>query len=255
MTASESGGSALLEGRTVLITGAGSGIGRTTAHLAAEAGALVIAIDLKGQDETAAAITEAGGRAEARALDVSDAAAWQILVDGVIESHGSIHGLASIAGIVSDVDSLLSQTEEGWDRILAVDLKGVWLGARAVVPALLENGGGKIVNIASTAGLIGMQNVLAYSAAKGGVIALSRQVAVEYAARNIQINVIAPGVTQTPMLGDITEELLTTVTAATPSGRLGRPEDVGNLVVYLLSPKSDFITGQVIPVDGGWTAQ
>jgi NAD(P)-dependent dehydrogenase (short-subunit alcohol dehydrogenase family) len=248
-------GPRVLEGRTVLVTGTGSGIGRATAKLASAAGAYVIATDIEGQDETVAAIVEAGGKAEAQQLDVSDAANWQSVVDGVISSQGRIHGLANVAGIVSATDSLLDQTEEGWDRIHSVNLKGPWLGMRSVIRHMLDSGGGKIVNYASTAGLIGMPNVVAYSATKGGVAAMSRQVAIEFASQNIRVNVIAPGVTKTSMLGDITEELLSAVTAATPAGRIGQPEDPANLTVFLLGSTSDFITGQVFPVDGGWTAQ
>ncbi|MFE2938138.1 SDR family NAD(P)-dependent oxidoreductase [Streptomyces sp. NPDC059255] len=244
-----------LEGRTVLITGAGSGIGRATARLTAAAGAFVVATDVKGHDETAAAITDAGGGAEARTLDITDAGAWRSVVNEVLSSHGRIDGLANIAGIVSSTDTLLTQTEEGWDRLIGIDLKGPWLGMRAVIQHMLAAGSGKIVNTASTAGLIGMPDVLAYSAAKGGVIAMSRQVAVEYAARNVQVNVVAPGVIRTPMHGDVTPELMTAVKAATPAGRIGEPEDIGNMVAYLLGPAADFVTGQVFTVDGGWTAQ
>jgi NAD(P)-dependent dehydrogenase (short-subunit alcohol dehydrogenase family) len=186
---------------------------------------------------------------------VTDAEAWEAVVESVMDRHHRLDALANVAGIVSDRDSLLDQDEEGWERLVAVDLKGPWLGMKAVVPRMLEAGGGKVVNVASTAGLIGMPNTLAYSAAKGGVIAMSRQVAIEYAARGIRVNTIAPGVTQTPMLGDITEELLGMVTAATPAGRLGTPEDPARMIVYLLGAGGDFVTGQVIPIDGGWTAQ
>jgi len=244
-----------LEGLTILVTGAGSGIGRATAVLAGAAGATVLATDVKGQDETAAAISEAGGRAEARALDVTDAGAWQKIADHALSAYGRIHGLANVAGVVSATDSILTQSEEGWDRLIAIDLKGVYLGMRTVVPKMLEAGGGKIVNVASVAGLIGMPNVVAYSAAKGGVIAMSRQVAIECAAQNLRVNTICPGVTATPMLGDITTELKEQVIAATPAQRLGEPEDCGKMIVYLLSSAGDFITGQIFPIDGGWTAQ
>jgi NAD(P)-dependent dehydrogenase (short-subunit alcohol dehydrogenase family) len=244
-----------LAGRTIIITGAGSGIGQATAHLAAAEGAFVVTTDVTGHEATAAAVSDSGGKAEARRLDVTDADAWHELVAEVIDTQGRIDGLANVAGIVSDVDSLLDQTVAGWERLIAVDLKGPWLGMRAVIAHMLDSGGGKIVNVASTAGLIGMPNVVSYSAAKGGVIAMSRQVAVEYASRNVQVNVVAPGVTETSMLGDITDELRTAVNAATPAGRIGRAADVGTMIVHLLGPTSDFITGQVVAVDGGWTAQ
>jgi NAD(P)-dependent dehydrogenase (short-subunit alcohol dehydrogenase family) len=244
-----------LADRTIVVTGAGSGIGRATAQIAAASGAFVVATDVKGHDETVAGIKEHGGRAEAHYLDVTDAGAWSALVTQVVEERGRIHGLANVAGIVSDSDSLLSQTEEGWTRLIDVDLKGPWLGMRALIHHMIDEGGGKVVNVASTAGVIGMPNTMSYSAAKGGVIAMSRQVAVEFAARNVQVNVVAPGVTETSMLGDITDELRTAVKAATPAGRIGKSEDVATMITHLLGPTSDFITGQVIPVDGGWTAQ
>lgn len=244
-----------LDGRTVVVTGAGSGIGKATAQLAAAAGAYVVAVDIKNQDATVSEIHETGGQGEAWTLDISDRNSWKRVVEGVLASRGKIDGLANVAGIVSDADALTTQTDEGWNRILSVNLRGAFLGMQSVIQPMLDAGAGKIVNVASTAGLIGMPNTLAYSASKGGVIAMSRQVAIEYAARNIRVNVVAPGVTQTAMLGDITEELLTAVTAATPTGVLGTAEDVGNAIVFLLSPLSDQISGQVIPVDGAWTAQ
>jgi NAD(P)-dependent dehydrogenase (short-subunit alcohol dehydrogenase family) len=241
-----------LTGKTIIVTGAGSGIGKAAATLAAQAGATVIAADVKGAEETA---KEIGGSAEGHVLDVTDAQGWKGLVDDVLARHGRIHGLANVAGIVSDVDALLTQTEEGWQRILDIDLKGAFLGMKTVAQHFIDNGGGKIVNVASTAGVIGMPNVVAYSAAKGGVIAMSRQVAIEYAATGLRVNVIAPGVTQTNMLGDITDELLTAVKAATPTGEVAAAEDQANAIVFLLGPGSDKITGQVLPIDGGWTAQ
>lgn len=244
-----------LSGKTILITGAGSGMGKATSLLAGAAGATVIATDIKGQDETAAAVIAAGGKAEAHALDVADLGSWKLVVEQVLSAHGQIDGLANIAGIVTATDSLLTQDDEGWDRITGIDLKGPWYGMRTVVPGMLEKGDGRVVNIASTAGLIGMQNTLAYSASKGGVIAMSRQIAIEYAAKGLRVNVIAPGVTQTAMLGDITEELLGQVKAATPTGAVGDANDIAGMIVYLLGAGSDFITGQVIAIDGGWTAQ
>jgi len=252
---SSTNGHPTLDGKTVLVTGAGSGIGKATAQLAGAAGATVIVTDVKGQDETAASITEAGGTAEAHALDVTDAGNWASVVKDVLERHGKIDGLANVAGVVSHIDTVVDQTEDGWERIIAIDLKGAWLGMKTTLPSMIESGGGRIVSVASVAGLIGMPNVAAYSAAKGGVIGLSRQAAIEYAAQNVKFNTVCPGVIETPILGDITDELKGHVIAATPTGRLGRPEDIGNAIVYLLGPAGDFITGQVLTIDGGWTAQ
>ncbi len=243
-----------LSNRVVVVTGAGRGMGRATASLAASAGAHVIAADVAGHDETAETITSNGGRAEGVRLDITDSAQWEAVVSDVIARHGRIDALANIAGIVDLVDTLLDQTEEGWERMLRVDLKGAWLGMRAVVPHMLDAGGGKIVNVASAAALVGMSNVMAYSAAKGGVVALSRQVAVEYAPKGLRVNSIAPGVIDTPMLGGLTVEQVEGVKAATPSARMGEATDVASMIVYLLGSGSDFVTGQVFPVDGGWTA-
>lgn len=229
-----------LSGKTILISGAGSGIGKATAEVAAAAGATVVATDIKDAEHV---------------LDVTSAENWDAVVTDAIAQHGRIDGLANVAGIVTDADALASQTEEGWQRIIDVDLKGVFLGMKSVLDHFLTNGGGSIVNVASVAGLIGMQNVLTYSAAKGGVIGMSRQVAIEYAKQGLRVNTVAPGVTKTPMLGDISDDLRDIVTAATPVGRLGTPEDLAEVIVFLLSDASSFVTGQTIAVDGGWTAQ
>jgi NAD(P)-dependent dehydrogenase (short-subunit alcohol dehydrogenase family) len=247
-------GGALTE-LTIVVTGAGSGIGRSTAELAAAAGATVVCADVKAHDETVSLITDAGGKAESHELDVTDAGAWRSAIDSVLDRHGKIDGLANVAGIVTDADTVVDQTEEGWDRIVGVDLKGTWLGMKTVLPSMIEAGRGRVVNVASTAGLIGMQNVAAYSAAKGGVIGLSRQAAVEYAPTGVMINTVAPGVIETPMHDDVGAELMEHVKAATPVGRIGNPADIGNMIVFLLGPGGDFITGQTIAVDGGWTAQ
>ncbi|UZF45690.1 SDR family NAD(P)-dependent oxidoreductase [Rhodococcus rhodochrous] len=244
-----------LDGQVVLVTGAGSGIGRATAELAASAGATVICTDVKAADETAAAITAAGGTAEGHELDVRERSVWQAVATETVEKYGRIDCLCQVAGIVSPTaDTVVDLTEDGWNLILDIDLKGMWLGMQAVIPAMMKAGGGKVVNVSSVAALIGMQNTAAYAAAKGGIIGISRQTAIQYAAEKIRVNVIAPGTIETPILGDIPQELYDAMIAGTPAGRLGTPDDVAAMAVHLLGPGGDFITGQTFVIDGGWTA-
>jgi NAD(P)-dependent dehydrogenase (short-subunit alcohol dehydrogenase family) len=245
-----------LDGQTAIITGAGSGIGRATARACAREGASVLCVDLAAADETAAAIAEDGGRAVALTMDVTDSAAWERCVERAAGTFGPVGLLANVAGVVSrGPDTALEQTEEEWQRVIDIDLKAAWLGMRAALPGMIDRGGGRIVNIASLAGQIGLMNLLSYSAAKGGVIAMSRQVAMEYARHGVKINTIAPGIIDTPILGDTTPEMTAVFSAATPCGRLGRAEEVAGAVLYLFSPEADFVTGQCITVDGGWGAQ
>lgn len=245
-----------LKNSTVVITGAGSGIGRATALLAAEAGAHVIVADVRQQGDTVAQIVAAGGTGSAHELDVRDADAWAGLVATTLASRPRIDALVNVAGVVTQgLDTIVDQTIEGWDRVLDVNLKGAWLGMRSVYPHFIESGGGRVVNVASVAGLIGMVNVASYSASKGGLIGLSRQAAIEYAAKKINVNVVCPGIIQTPMLGEISTELYDACVAGTPVGRLGEPADIGHSVIHLLGPGGAFVTGQVLSVDGGWTAQ
>lgn len=239
-----------------LVTGAGSGIGRATAIALAHAGHRVICTDIKGADLTAKVISAEGFPSSAHVLDVRDSGAWEALVKQVVSAHGGIDILASVAGVVAAAtDTILDQTESDWQRIIDVDLKGVWLGMRAVMPQMIARGGGRIINVASLAGLIGLPNLSTYSAAKAGVIGMSRQAAVQYAGKGVNINVVCPGLIDTPMLGDITAEMRSAFATATPVGRMGRPEDIAASVVHFAGPGAAFITGQVLPIDGGWSSQ
>lgn len=247
--------SASLEGHVIVVTGAGSGIGRATAAEAAAAGAAVVCTDIKSADETAETIVSSGGTAAAFELDVRDRYAWHSVTAETVARYGRIDGLCQVAGIVSPTpDTAVDLTEDGWDLILDIDLKGMWLGMNAVLPVIIESGGGKVVNVSSVAALIGMPNTAAYAAAKGGIIGLSRQSAIQYASAKIHVNVIAPGTIETPILGDIPAELYDAMIAGTPAGRLGKPADVAAMAVHLLGPGADFMTGQTVVIDGGWTA-
>lgn len=244
-----------LSQRVVLVTGAGSGIGRSVALLAGAAGAVVIATDISGHQDVAQAVVDEGGLAEAHDLDVTSRDAWNGVVDSVLAAHGRIDGLVNVAGIVLTPDSLLNQSDEGWDRVMDVDLKGPFLGMQTVVPHMLESGYGRIVNVAAVAGLLGMPHVVAYSAAKGGVMAMTRQVAMEFVTQGIRANSIAPGVIETPILDTVTPALMAEAKAAVPIQELGKPDDIGSLAIYLLGPAGNFVTGQTLVVDGGWTAR
>lgn len=245
-----------LEGLNAIVTGAGSGIGRATAKLCAAEGARVVCVDVKAAERTVGEIEAAGGAAVAATMDVTDAAAWENVVARASDELGPVTLLANIAGVTSNgPDTCLEQTEEEWQRIVDIDLKASWLGMRATIPGMIAAGGGRIVNVASLAGLVGLVNLLAYSAAKGGLIAMSRQVAMEYAKHQIKVNTIAPGIVDTPILGNNTPEMTAAFSAATPLGRLGRPEEIAGAVSYLFGPAADFVTGQCITVDGGWGAQ
>jgi NAD(P)-dependent dehydrogenase (short-subunit alcohol dehydrogenase family) len=244
-----------LSGKVALITGAGSGIGRGTALHAAAEGMHVVVADIKNADGVADEIKAAGGSATAAALDVTDSGAWGLLVDQVTRDNGGVHLLVNNAGIVQPIDDVASVSNEDWARIVGVNQTGYFYGMRAVIPGMAERGGGAIVNVASVAGVVGMQNVFTYSATKGAVIAMSRQAAIAHAAEKIRINVICPGIIETPILGDITPELKAYCESMTPLARLGQPIDIGAMAVHLSRPESSFITGQVISIDGGWTAQ
>jgi NAD(P)-dependent dehydrogenase (short-subunit alcohol dehydrogenase family) len=160
--------------------------------------------------------------------------------------------LANIAGIQPQGDTVLEQDEDGWDRILGVNLKGVWLGMRALLPGMLERGEGRIVNVASLAADTGLPGLAAYTASKAGVAGLTRQAAVEYAPAGIRINALAPGMIETPMITGNPPEALQAFLEKTPAGRPGQPEEIAEIILFLAGPDAGFITGQTISVDGGW---
>ncbi len=245
-----------LNGKIAIVTGAHQGIGQATAIRLAADGAHVIAADLQDCEVTIKEITEAGHSAEAVRLDVRVADDWASTVADVIDRHGRVDCLANIAGVVNMIseDSVVGLTEEAWDTVIGTDLKGVWLGMRAVIPNMIEGGGGRIVNISSMAALRGLPNLASYSAAKGGVVGLTKQAAYEYGPHNVLINAIAPGTIDTPILADITEEMRQANANAHIVRRLGKPSEIASMVAYLMR-EGDFLTGEIYPVDGGWAAK
>lgn len=245
-----------LKDKIAIVTGAGSGIGRGIAKVFSQEGAKIVVADYKpeGGEEIVKIIIDAGGQAVFSQTDVSKADQVQAMVKLATEKFGGVDILVNNAGVYLPHDAL-GMSEEEWQKTLDIDLKGVWLGAKFAIPEMLKKGKGKIINTASIAGFVGFQASAAYCAAKGGVINLTREMALDYAAKKINVNAIAPGVIKTAMTTDILkdEKMAKGMLAQTPIGRFGEPEDIAWAAVYLASDESDFMTGQIIVVDGGWT--
>lgn len=247
-----------LKDKVAIVTGAAQGIGEAAARRFAAEGAVVVCADLQHKVATTAnSIVQQGQRASSVVMDVTRAADWDRLVAATLEQHGRVDLLANIAGVVAldGPDTVVGLTEERWDHVVGVDLKGVWLGMRAVIPSMIEHGGGRICNVASMAALRGLPNLAAYSAAKGGVAALTRQAAIEYAEHNILVNAVAPGTIDTPILAGVMPEHLEAFAAAHAVNRLGRPGEVAAMMVHFFSDDGDFLTGQLYPVCGGWSVK
>jgi len=250
-----------LEGKAAIITGAASGIGRASAELFAKEGAwLTLAdVDPKGQG-VADEISQTGGKAIFVKTDVSNPQEVQALVRTAVETYGRLDIMFNNAGIEGEQRFTADCSVENWDRVLAVNLKGVFLGMKYAIPEMLKNGGGVIVNTASTAGLTGYPSLPAYSASKGGVIQLTKTAALEYARKGIRVNCICPGGIFTPLVERFTvglpkEQIQKMVEMAHPVGRFGTPEEVARLALYLASDDSSFCTGAPFIIDGGMTAQ
>ncbi|MGE0821806.1 MAG: SDR family NAD(P)-dependent oxidoreductase [Candidatus Binatia bacterium] len=249
-----------LEGKIALITGAGSGQGQEAAILFAQEGAQVVATDINddGVKETVDKVKAAGGEAVGRRIDVLDAEQVQDGVAFAVQTYGALHVLYNNAGVyLRGKDGPVTRvTDDIWDLTLNVNLKGMYLGCKYAIPEMIKAGGGAIVNTASAAGLMG-SNFHAYSASKGGMIALSRSIATTYAAQNVRSNVICPGFIETPMTAEISgsQRLLQAYLENTPLHRAGRSIDVAYMALYLASDEAAFVTGGVFVVDGGVTAR
>lgn len=245
-----------LQGKTAIVTGAGSGIGRATVLRLAREGARVFALDLDG-DAAAKVSAEAGG-AGAAEVDVADEQSVASAFATAFETLGGVPDiLANIAGIGSTT-TVPDTSVEIWDRVFAVDVRGVFLCCREVIPGMAERGSGTIVNMASIAGMVGLPRRAAYCAAKGAVISLTRAMAVDHVEQGLRINCICPGTVDSPWVARLLDEAgedRSALEARQPMGRLGKPEEIADAVAYLASDRAAFITGSGLVIDGGLTAK
>lgn len=249
-----------LKDKVTIITGAKSGIGLATARRLSQEGAKVVMADISDAQQEVEMIVANGHDAVFVQTDVSSESAVHELIRQTIGRYGRIDVLVNNAGI-EVVKNAPDTTEAEWDRVMGVNLKGVFLCSKAAVAAMRLSGGGVIVNVASELGLVGAANIAAYCAAKGGVIQLTRAMAIDHAAENIRINCVCPGPINTPLLARIIEgsadaETERQITVEkTLLGRLGEPEEIANVILFLASAESSFMTGSVVVVDGGLTAR
>ena len=246
-----------LDGKVVLVTGAASGIGRATANAFAREGATLALLD-RDADGLRAAREETGGTVHL--VDVADSAAVDAAHDAVVAEHGRIDVAFNNAGVIEPVGWFHATPEASWDRVIGVNLKGVWLCMRAQLRHMFARRDGVIVNTSSAAGLVGAPGTSPYTTAKHGVIGLTRTAALEYATHGIRVNAVAPGTVATPMNAVFSQQpddpfADAPVRHGHPNGRLARPEEIADAVLFLASQRSTFATGSTLVVDGGYTAQ
>lgn len=248
------------QSKVAIITGAGSGLGQAAALKLSDNGVSVVVVDISetaGQ-ETVSMIEAKGGTAIFIAADVSQAPQVEQFVEQTVAAFGRIDMFFNNAGISGPGLKLADHTIEQFDQIININLRGAFYGMKYVIPEMIKTGGGSIVNTASTAGVVGVQTVGPYAASKHGIIGLTRTAAIEYGKDHIRVNAIAPGTIETPMVAEFGRQNPETMKATVdniPSGRLGRPEEIANLVAFLLGDEAPYINGAVYSIDGAVTAQ
>lgn len=246
-----------LSGKVAFVTGGASGIGEATALMLAKQGAAVAVVDLKLEtaQKVVDAITSTGGKAVALVADVADEAQVAKAVANTVSQLGGLHIAVNNAGIGGDIAPTADQTVAGWQRVISVNLDGVFYCMRNQIPAMLKSGGGSIINISSILGQVGFANSAAYVAAKHGVVGLTKNAALEYSSQGIRVNSVGPGFIKTPLLGALPPEALESIAQLHAVKRLGESEEVAALITFLASDEASFITGNYYAVDGGYLAQ
>lgn len=240
-------------GKVVLITGAGSGIGRATAIAFAGAGANVVVADISepGGHETVRTIVEFNGRAEFRHVDVADEVSVRNLVTGIVADHGRLDIAHNNAGIEASLVPLIKLSTDEWRRVVDVNLNSVFYCLQAEISAMLETGGGAIVNTASASGVIGGYNLSCYTATKHAVVGLTKAAAMDYATQGIRINAICPGLVDTPFISALPQQAIDRLMLATPIARLAQPDEIAQAVMWLCSDSASYMLGHPLSVDGG----
>jgi NAD(P)-dependent dehydrogenase (short-subunit alcohol dehydrogenase family) len=246
-------------GKVALITGGNAGIGRATAIEFAKHGAKVVITGRREKEghEVIAEIKAFGGEAIFAKTDVSKASDVKAMIERTLQTFGRLDYAFNNAGIEETLTPLSNQTEEAYDQIMDINVKGVWLSLKHEIPAMLKTGGGAIVNSSSIAGLVGFAMAPVYVASKHAVIGLTKSIALEYAKQNVRVNAVAPGSIETRMLRDFASapEVRQMLEAGHPMGRIGQPKEVASTVIWLCSGGASFVTGQTLAIDGGYTVQ
>ncbi|WP_019925374.1 SDR family NAD(P)-dependent oxidoreductase [Nocardia sp. BMG111209] len=252
MSESEPGGR--LAGKVAVITGAGSGIGRASALLFAREGAKVVCADISGREEKTAA--EIGAAAIGVRVDVANSVAVQGMIAAAVDTFGRLDILFNNAGFSGEPAPLAEIGEDAFDAVVAVNLKGVFLGMKYAIPAMLAAGGGSVINNASASGLVGWKSLAVYSASKGGVVQMTKSAALDYAKQGIRVNAICPGMTWTGLAGGAEDSAPPAgMVPPQPLNRWGMPNESATAALFLAGDESSFITGAAIPVDGGYVAR
>jgi NAD(P)-dependent dehydrogenase (short-subunit alcohol dehydrogenase family) len=246
-------------GKVALITGGNAGIGRAAAIEFAKQGANVVVSGRREKEghDVIAEIKALGGEALFVKTDVSKASDVKAMIDQTLATFGRLDFAFNNAGVEQLLTPLPDQSEESYDQIMDINVKGVWLSLKHEIPAMLKTGGGAIVNNSSIAGLVGFARAPVYVASKHAVVGLTRSVALEYAQQNVRVNAVAPGAIETRMFRDFATapEVRQMLESAHPMGRIGQPEEIASTVIWLCSDGASFVTGQIFPVDGGYSAQ